>query len=233
MFDWLEFGRGPLFRFAFALMVLGLLRLVILVLLGPHRDVKQAAAEFPPARPDAPVPVSPFWKLLRALLLTVFHAGLIALPLFVAAHVFAWRRAVGFAWFALPKEVSDWLAVATVAAGAALFLMSSIDLARGVTEGRRPVWVLVLLVPVATGYLAANFAFQPESYRFLMLLHVYSGNFILAVLPFTRVADCVLQPWTRHLVRSPWKPLAEILALSATFYLRPVAQRRTTSAEEM
>jgi hypothetical protein len=231
VFDWLEFGRGPLFRFAFALMLLGLLRLVALALLRA-RNKNDSGMELPPARPAPPVQPGALWTAARLILLVVFHTGLIALPLFVAAHVFAWRRAVGFAWFALPKEVSDWLAVATVAAGAALFLMSSIDLARGVIPGRRPIWVLVLLVPVATGYLAANFAFQPESYRFLMLLHVYSGNFILAVIPFTRVADCVLQPLTRSVVRSPWRPLAEILALSVSFRPRPASVNPAASGEE-
>lgn len=232
MFDWLEFGRGPLFRFAFALMLLGLLRLVVLAFMRT-RNNNHSGVGVPSARRGPTVRPGALWTVARALLLAVFHAGLIALPLFVAAHVFAWRRAVGFAWFALPKEVSDWLAVATVAAGAALFLMSSIDLARGVVEGRRPIWVLTLLVPVATGYLAANFAFQPESYRFLMLLHVYSGNFILAVIPFTRVADCVLEPLARYVVRSPWRPLAEILALSITFRPRPAPVSPTTSAEEV
>jgi len=225
--DWLEFGRGPFFRFAFALMLLGLLRLVVLALLRRREQPIRAA--------NAPVPqrVGALWRGARVVLLLVFHTGLIALPLFVAAHVFAWRRAVGFAWFALPKSVSDWLAVATVVAGAALFLMSSIDLARGVTEGRRPIWVLALLVPVATGYLAANFVLQPESYRALMLVHVYSGNFILATIPFTRAADCILRPLARSVERSFWKPLAEILALSVTFRPRPAPARPRASAEEV
>lgn len=232
MFDWLEFGRGPLFRFAFALMLLGLLRLVVLAWLRA-RSHDEARAELPPGRPPAALRPGVLWRAVRSVLLAVFHIGLIALPLFVAAHVFAWRRAVGFAWFALPKPVSDWLAVATVAAGALLFLMGSIDLARGVSEGRRPIWVVTLLVPVATGYLAANFAFEPESYRFLMLLHVYSGNFILAAIPFTRVADCVLQPLARHVVRSPWSPLAEILALPVSFRPRPDTVQPSASAEEL
>ena len=34
MEPWIEFGRGPLFRLAFSLMVLGLLRIVILTAVG-------------------------------------------------------------------------------------------------------------------------------------------------------------------------------------------------------
>jgi len=217
MIDWLEFGRGPLFRFTFALMLLGLLRLAVLAWL------RRREKPIPAANRLAPVRVGPLWRGARVVLLIVFHIGLIALPLFVAAHVFAWRRAVGFAWFALPKPASDWLAVATVVAGVGLFLMSSIDLARGVTEGRRPIWVLALLVPVVTGYLASNFSLAPESYRALMLVHVYAGNFILAAIPFTRVADCALRPTSRYVERSFWRPLAEILALSVTFGQRSEA----------
>lgn len=34
MTNWIDFGRGPLFRLCFALMVLGLARILILTLLG-------------------------------------------------------------------------------------------------------------------------------------------------------------------------------------------------------
>lgn len=83
MLDWLEFGRGPFFRFAFALMLLGLLRLVVLALLRRREQPIRAA--------NAPVPprVGALWRGARVVLLLVFHTGLIALPLFVAAHVFA------------------------------------------------------------------------------------------------------------------------------------------------
>jgi hypothetical protein len=230
MFDWLEFGRGPLFRFCFALMLLGLLRLVVLA------AIRARNGEEPPAgkrRRRDPVFHSPFWRWLRGAALLVFHAGLISLALFVAAHVFAWRRAVGFAWFALPKDLSDRLALLTVASGAVLFLMSAVEAARHPAPGRRPVWLLVLLAPIVTGYLAANVALEPDSYRTLMFFHVYSGDLILAAIPFTRVAECVLQPVARYVTRSPWQPLAEILALSDSIPHRLAAPLAVTRSEEV
>jgi hypothetical protein len=224
LLDWLEFGRGPLFRFCFALMLLGLLRLAVLTAIRARNGAENAV--IPKAGPRSRRPPAwgwRFWSYLRGMLLVVFHAGLIALPLFVAAHVFAWRRAVGFAWFSLPKEVSDWLAVLTVASGAMLIAMGAVDLARRRTPGRRPIWLLVLLAPVVSGYVAANAALEPDSYRALMLLHVYSGNFMLAMIPFTHVADCVLEPVARFVVRSPWRPLAEIMAFSVIFHPQPDA----------
>lgn len=232
MFDWLEFGRGPLFRFCFALMLLGLMRLAVLAAMRARNGRNGPE---PPARtPLAPEPVfrSPFWHWLRAAALIVFHTGLILLALFVAAHVFAWRRAVGFAWFALPKDVSDLLAMLTVASGAILFLMSAIEAARHPAPGRRPVWLLVLLAPIVTGYLAANVALEPDSYRTLMFFHVYSGDLILAAIPFTRVADCVLRPLARYVTRSPWQPLAEILALSVISPHRLAPPQVVTHREE-
>lgn len=232
MFDWLEFGRGPLFRFCFAVMLLGLLRLAVLAAIRARNG--GSGPEPPVSPPLAPGLLfrSPSWRWLRAAALIVFHAGLISLALFVAAHVFAWRRAVGFAWFALPKDVSDRLAIMTVASGAILFLMSAIEAARHPAPGRRPVWLLALLAPVVTGYLAANVALEPDSYRTLMFFHVYSGDFILASIPFTRLADCVLQPLTRYVTRSPWQPLAEILALSVFWPRRPAAPHPVTRSEE-
>ncbi len=232
MFDWLEFGRGPLFRFCFALMLLGLLRLAVLAALRARNGYNASAAGAESAPGSDAVFGSPFWRWLRAAALVVFHTGLISLALFVAAHVFAWRRAVGFAWFALPKDVSDRLALLTLASGAILFLLSSIELARHPAPGRRPVWLLVLLLPVLTGYLAANIALDPDSYRTVMLFHVYSGNLILAAIPFTRVADCVLLPLTRFVTRSPWQPLAEILTLPAWLPHRPAAPLPVTRSQE-
>jgi hypothetical protein len=232
MVDWLEFGRGPLFRFCFALMLLGLARLAVLAAIRARNG--ENGPDSPPIEPGWAQPAfrSPFWRWLRVAALVVFHAGLILLALFVAAHVFAWRRAVGFAWFALPKEISDRLAVLTVISGAVLFLMSAVERARHPSPARRPVWLLVLLAPVATGYLAANIALQPDSYRTLMLFHVYSGDLIVAAIPFTRVADCVLRPLARSVTRSPWRPLAEILALSVVFEHRPAVPQAVTSREE-
>jgi len=101
---WIDFGRGPLFRLAFSLMVLGLLRVVVLTVIGivesyrrnldrivPWKDVgKQTLAWL--------FPIGRLWRK-RPVYSTVsflFHIGLIVVPLFLAAHVLLWERSVGF-----------------------------------------------------------------------------------------------------------------------------------------
>lgn len=214
MADWLEFGRGPLFRLSFALMLLGLLRLGFLAALrSGTRGNQQLIQRLTENSRVVGFSGARFWRPVRWTLLVVFHLGLVAVPLFLGAHVLLWRSAVGFAWWSIPQDVADWLTLLAMAAGLLLVLGGLF------TTGRSyPSWPILLGVPFATGYLCANADIDAKTYQWLMLLHVYSGNLILVMTPFTRVADCVLSPLVQNLTRSPWKPLGELVG----FPVRPI-----------
>ena len=71
--------------------------------------------------------------------------------------------------------------------------------------------VMVLLIPFLTGYLCANLGLGPTVYRLSMLIHILAGETIFVLMPFTKVAHCVLMPFSQLISNLAWKfpPAAE------------------------
>jgi nitrate reductase gamma subunit len=211
---WIEFGRGPLFRMAFALMILGLLRILINTALGilgalrrnPDRIVawrevvrQTVAWLFPVGRLWRKRPVYSSVSLL-------FHCGLLVVPFFLAAHVLLWERSVSVAWPPIPQVLADWLTLLTIVTGAALFLGRLLSAnARALSRRQDYLWPLLLVVPFATGYICSNALIGPKTYQSLMLIHVYSADLILLMIPFTKIAHCVLAPLSQLVSAVAWK----------------------------
>ena len=211
---WINFGRGPLFRLCFALMVLGLLRIFLLTIVGMVAAYRR--------NPDKIVPwkelvsktflwLFPFGKLwskrpVYSTISFLFHVGLIAVPLFLSAHLLLWKRGVGFAWPALPQVVADWLTVLVIATAVGLFLGRAFHPgARMLSRRQDYVWPLLLAVPFVTGYVCSNMAVGPRSYQWFMLVHVYAANLIMVMIPFTKVAHCILLPLSQFVTGIAWK----------------------------
>ncbi len=77
--------------------------------------------------------------------------------------------------------------------------------ARALSRPQDHAWPLVLAVPFLTGYLCANAALTPAAYQTSMLVHVYSADLIMALVPFTKVAHCVLEPLSQVVTAVSWK----------------------------
>jgi nitrate reductase gamma subunit len=212
--SWIDFGRGPLFRLAFSIMLLGLLRAVVLTLTGleqayrknmdrivPWREVfRQTAAWM--------FPVSRFWRR-RPFYGTVsflFHVGLLVVPFFFASHVLLWRRSAGFSWPGIAAGSANWLTLMVIVAGAGLLGGRIFHPgARSISHFQDYAWLLLLLVPFVTGYVCVNLRVGPGAYQSMMLLHVYSADFIMLMIPFTKMAHCVLAPLSQAVTAVAWK----------------------------
>jgi nitrate reductase gamma subunit len=210
---WIDFGRGALFRLAFALMVLGLLRIFLLSVLGITEAYRRSSDKIVPWKDIAKrtvawlVPVA-LWRRRTTYSVTsfLFHIGLISVPLLLAAHALLWRRSTGLPWPALPQNWANWLTLLTIAAGLGLFGGRLFH--RGARTLSRPqdyTWLLLLIVPFATGYICSNVAISPRTYQEAMLLHVYSADLIMLMIPFTKIAHCVLAPLSQLVTAVSWK----------------------------
>ena len=243
MTAWIDFARGPLFRLCFALMALGLLRIVINTLLG----VKEAYQR----NPDKIVswkeirhqtlgwlfPVGRLWRQrpIYSALSFLFHVGMIVTPLFLASHVLLWRNAVGFGWPVLPQQLANWLALLVIVTGTAIFLGRALHSgARNLSKFQDYLWPLLIMTPFATGYIASNAVISPRTYQEMMLVHIYTGDLILLMIPFTKLAHCVLAPLSQLVTAIAWKFPAgagDRVAESLGFADRPtwVSQSRLTT----
>ena len=214
MTAWIDFARGPLFRLCFALMVLGLLRVVLMTLLGVKEAYQRNSDKIVSWKEIRRqtlgwlFPVGRIWKQrpVYSVISFLFHAGMIVTPLFLVSHVLLWRKAVGFGWPALPQEVANWLALLVIVTGAGIFLGRVLHAgARRLSKFQDFVWPLLIITPFVTGYIASNAVISPRTYQEMMLLHIYTGDLILLMIPFTKLAHCVLSPLSQLVTGIAWK----------------------------
>jgi nitrate reductase gamma subunit len=211
---WIQFGRGPLFAVAFSLMVLGVARILVLTMVGVIEAYRRSWDRIVNWKEVGRqtvrwlVPVGRLWRSrpVYSTLSLLFHVGLLVVPLFAGAHVLLWRRWVGFAWKAMTQSAADVLTIVTLVAGAGLLLgRAASAAARSISRPQEYLWPLLLLVPFATGFACSHAAFSPKAYQSFMLLHVYTADLILALIPFTKIAHCVLTPLSQIVTAVAWK----------------------------
>lgn len=207
MENWIVFGQGPLFRFSFVLMLLGLLRVFFLAFVSggkkhsvsPEKNIEKHNTPFYLFQKE----ISRIFQVWRrnffySLTSTLFHLGLIAVPLFLAAHVTEWRRGVGFSWWALSHETANYLTLLTLVTTFMLLVFKTANIIKGERNAVRNIfWILLLSIPFATGYIAANSEISPAAYQLMMAVHIYSGCLTMVLVPFTGMAECIISPIAR------------------------------------
>lgn len=211
---WIEFGRGSLFRFGFSLMVLGLARILALSVVRVVEAYRRSADKAIPWTEVSKqtvawlVPLRHLWRKRPVYSVTsvLFHVGLLLVPLFLSAHILLWRSTTGLAWPALPQIWADWLTLVTIATAVGLFAGRALDRrARALSGFQDYLWPLLIAVPFATGYLCSNASIAPRTYESLMLIHIYSANAIMILIPFSKIAHCVLMPLSQTVTAVAWK----------------------------
>jgi nitrate reductase gamma subunit len=209
----LEFARGPLFRFAFAIMLLGLLRQVALSVGGTVLALRRADDKRVPWKAVLRATlrwVLPFSKARRrpdySVTSLTFHLGLILVPIFLAGHIALWERGLGISWPALPGIVADVLTLTTIAGALTLIVLrTSHRDSRALSRlGDYGALVLVAL-PFASGFLFMHPALNPFPFEGTFLVHVLSADLALALVPFTKLCHCVLFPFTQIVSEVAWR----------------------------
>ena len=210
----LEFARGPLFRFTFALMVLGLVRLVGLTVYGVVRTYMAAGDKrllWHIIRQRTLWALFPFARLRRtraaySIVSFVFHAGLIVVPVFLFAHVHLWGQAIGITWPTLPPHAADVLTIVTVVAAVALFAgRVGSSLSRTLSRAQDYAWPWLLTLAFVSGFFAAHPTWCPVSYQAMLLIHILSAEAIFVWMPFSKVAHCVLIPFSQLVSDLGWR----------------------------
>ena len=210
----LEFVRGPLFRLCFAIMLLGLARILFIDIWAAYKAYKKTT--------DRKMP----WKLILSrtwewifpvkrlsnnfqvysVLSILFHIGLILVPIFLFAHIQLWKESVGISWPALPYSWAFWLTISTIAFAASLFIGRLVlKQARALSRKQDYLWLILLLIPFVTGFVCANLNIRPQGYQFFMLVHILSGELIFILIPFSKIAHCVLSPLSQVVSTLAWK----------------------------
>jgi nitrate reductase gamma subunit len=210
--QWLEWARGPLFRLAFLIMILGLARLVILTGLGIFRAWYRANDRKLPVKALIMATLKwlfPFKQLHNRLAYSIasvlFHVGLILTPIFLGAHIMLWKRGIGIGWPGLTHGLADALTILTVVAGIGLIIGRAANRSsRAISRPQDFALPPLLIIPFISGLLAMHPALNPMSYNAAMLIHTLSADLIFVLIPFTKMAHCVLLPATQLVAELGW-----------------------------
>ncbi len=214
MNDFLEFAKGPLFRLCFMIMLLGLARIIFLDLWGDYKAYKKAGDKKMPWK----LIISRTWEWLfpvkrltrnfrvYALFSILFHIGLIIIPIFLFAHIQLWKQSVGISWPALPYTWAFWLTIGTIIFAVSLFIgRLVIKQTKDLSRKQDYLWLILLLIPFVSGFICTNLNISPQNYQFFMLVHVLSGELIFILIPFSKIAHCVLGPLSQIISALAWK----------------------------
>jgi len=214
---WIDLARGPLLRISLTIMVLGLAYRLAVGLGHAITSWRRAGDPNVPVRDVVRATLG--WMVPRRLLRSrplyslaslVFHLGVILLPLFLAGHLELVSRWVPGFWPVLPAAVADWITIVALA-GLAVVLGGRLVVrqARSLTRVSDIAILILLLVLVGSGLLAAHPAWAPANARLLLLLHALAGNLVLVLMPLSKIAHCVLYPITQLLFQLGWHFPAE------------------------
>ena len=213
MEQWLEWARGPLFRFAVAVMLLGLFRLVILNVIGLISLTLRARDRRIPVKTvvrDTVKWLFPFNRVSTGQLFftavsVLFHTCIIVVPIFLGAHILLWERGLGIGWVTLNQDLADIMTILAIVTSVVLFARRvSTRLTRSLSRVQDYALPLLIATPFVTGYFAMHPAMNPFNYDATMLVHVLSSNLIFILIPFSKLSHVALFPTTQLVSELGW-----------------------------
>ncbi len=205
MEELIEFAKGPLFAFTFLIMILGLARLVVIQVysLITRKGARLRNAPWKSIVSDAMTWLVPVRHLVKGTILFsimsfLCHIGMIVVPILLAAHITLWE---GFLKVDLPSIAqgpADYLTLLTIVCLATLLVLRTfVRRQRTMSRPLDQFLLIVLLLIFSAGYLASHPNTNPFSWQLMMLTHLLSGNLLLLLIPFTKLAHVVLYPFDR------------------------------------
>jgi nitrate reductase gamma subunit len=209
---WLALARGPLFYLVMTILILGLARLVFLALWGMAQAIHRAG--------DRRIPYAQVLKETATWLVPLghlhrtrpvysyasflLHVGLILGGLALQNHIDILYTNTGLAWPALPRLALDIVTVLAIIAGFYLLLHRLYrHSARALSRPMDYVLLLLILNLMVSGYVAGR-PWNPIPYNSLMHFHTLNGLVLLGLIPFTKIAHCVLFPLVRLASEVAW-----------------------------
>jgi nitrate reductase gamma subunit len=200
MEQWIAFAKGPLFAFAFLIMILGLARLAVVQAPSLMRNRGRRLRNAPWRRMFAEaagwvIPVRhliPETKMFSTVSY-LFHIGILVVPILLAEHIALWERLLNANLPEIGRRSADFLTLFTIAA--ALVLLGFRIFSRrlhAVSEVSDYALLVAVVVPFASGYLAMHPRYNPFPWGAVMLAHLLSSELLFVLIPFTKLAHVVL-----------------------------------------
>ena len=125
----------------------------------------------------------------------VFHICLLVTPIFLLSHIVLWDESWNLRWWALPDGLADIMTVLVIIGGV-YFLIRRLTRpeVQFVTDWTDYMLLAMVSAPFITGFIAYH---QWFGVQWMTILHMVSGEILLAAMPFTRLVHMLFAPFTR------------------------------------
>ena len=129
-----------------------------------------------------------------------FHICAIVAPFFLYAHMILVKEAWGIGWWSLPDTAGDIMTLIVIL-GCLFFLFRRTTQAevRYLTTSSDFFLLLIVAAPFITGFWAYHHWAGGTA---MTILHMLSGEILLALIPFTRLSHMFFFPFTRGYIGS-------------------------------
>jgi nitrate reductase gamma subunit len=133
-----------------------------------------------------------------AIVAFLFHLSLLAVPLFLSAHILLWDEAFGMSWWSMPDVLADGLTLVLIAAAVFLFIRRRVKPeVRILTSSWDYLLLIMTTLPFLTGFLAYH---QWGPYEVLLILHIVFSQILLILVPTTKLGHMILFFFTRAFI---------------------------------
>lgn len=195
--DLLLWAKGPGFKIAVALFLLGMaLRLVEILTLGRRHDI--SPPEGNPVAAGLKTIFTRSWPgphiMQRRPIVVVggylFHIAFFVSLFFFIPHIQLFKQGFGLSWPGLPSPIVEATAVVGILSLLVVMLCRLMQPVRRFlsTYDDYLTWLLTLL-PLLTGFMAVNKLALP--YTLLLALHILSVELLMAAAPFTKLTHAM------------------------------------------
>jgi len=142
------------------------------------------------------------WRLnpVMTIVTFAFHVCLLAVPIFLCAHVMLFKEAFDISWFYIPDGMADTMTLIVIASCVYFAVRRQVrpDV-KFLTSKSDYLILLMAAAPFVTGYWAYH---QWVGYKLVFILHMLSGEIMLAAIPFTRLSHMLYAFFTRGYIGS-------------------------------
>jgi nitrate reductase gamma subunit len=203
MHDLYAFVSGPLVWVAFIIFFGGsIYRLVSMALLAKKKDgVVFEYFNFKYALRSILHWIIPFastnWRLhpWMTIVTFAFHICLIFTPVFLFAHIILIKESWDISWWAMPDGLADILTLVVIGSCVFFFIRRKVlPEVKYLTSTSDYVILVLIALPFITGFWTYH---QWPASEFMGILHILSGEVMLAVIPFTKLSHMLFFPITR------------------------------------
>lgn len=125
----------------------------------------------------------------------VFHLLLFLIPIFLLSHITLLEESMQWSWISLNDSAADVLTLIIMVS--LIFFMVRrrvVPEVKFLTTLSDFLFILIVALPFVTGFLAYH---QFFAYKWMVIVHVLSGELMIMAIPFTRFFHMFMAPFTR------------------------------------